>query len=149
MIVPINTFYQRILPAGGRKISVNPKPNTIIKIDRVDEEPECSVCEYRGSSQVCNPKQLDLEDPATNVSVEFTCPQPQDFFTVEINRKIGITDFITCENLKICLFQLKSAAKTKNPPSTFQTAKKPPVQEKLLGLNPRSSPTSIGLSSGI
>ncbi|CAF91039.1 unnamed protein product [Tetraodon nigroviridis] len=72
---------------GGRKVSVNPKPDTIIKIDKVNKEPDCSVCTDRGSSQVCNPKQLTLEE-ATNALVEFTCPQPQDVFTVEINTKI-------------------------------------------------------------
>lgn len=86
---------------------MSPNPNTIIKINKVDEEADCSVCRYQGSSQVCNPKRLTLEY-TTNASVEFTCLQPQDIFSVEINRKIGmITDFITYENIKICLFQPK------------------------------------------
>lgn len=67
---------------------VSPTPDTIIRISRVEEELDCSVCENRGSNQVCNPKLLTLEN-AANVSVEFTCPQPQDVFTVEIDRRIG------------------------------------------------------------
>lgn len=108
IIVPINAFCQRIVSPGGRKMSVSPNPNTIIKINRADEEADCSVCEQQGSSQLCNPKHLTLEG-STNTSVEFTCPQPQDAFTVEINREIGtlITDFLTSENLEIGLFQLK------------------------------------------
>lgn len=59
-------------------------------INRVGQEPDCSVCENEGSSQVCDPRHLTLKD-ATNASVEFTCPQPQDVFAVEINREIGTT----------------------------------------------------------
>lgn len=72
------------------------RPNTIITISRVGEEPDCSVCENKGSTQKCHPKQLVLND-ALNASVEFTCPQPQDVFTVSINTEIGamITDFFT------------------------------------------------------
>lgn len=81
---------------------MSPKPNTSITIKRVDQEPDCRVCEDKGSGQVCNPKQLTLKD-ANNASVEFTCPEPQGIFTVEINREIGmtITDFIECENVNI------------------------------------------------
>lgn len=64
------------------------RPNTIITISRVGEEPDCSVCKNEGSAQVCQPKQLVLKD-ALNASVEFTCPQPQDVFTVSINIEIG------------------------------------------------------------
>lgn len=74
---------------------VSPKPDTIIRVVRVQEELDCSVCENRASGQVCEPKGLTLKD-ATNASVEFTCPQPQDVFAVEINREIGaITSGLT------------------------------------------------------
>ncbi len=74
---------------GGRMMSVTPDPNTIIIITRVADEPECNVCKDKEPNQKCDPKDLTLKDP-TNTSVEFTCPQPQDVFTVEINREIGI-----------------------------------------------------------
>lgn len=93
IVVPVNPICPCLVSPGGRKISVSPKPNTIIKVSRVAEEADCSVCTFQGSSQVCKPKQLTLAN-AANVSLEFTCPQPQDVFAVEINRKIGgtITD---------------------------------------------------------
>lgn len=100
----MNAFCRHIVSPGGRKVSVGPNPNTIIKISRADGEPDCRVCVHKGSSLPCYPKHLTL-DGATNVSVEFTCPQPQDVFTVEVNRKIGvlITAFPTSENLQIFL----------------------------------------------
>lgn len=69
---------------------MSPNPDTIIRVQRVVQEPDCSVCENKGSAQVCDPKHLTLKD-ATNASVEFTCPQPQEVFAVEINREIGTT----------------------------------------------------------
>lgn len=70
-------------------MSVTPDPNTIIIINRVAEEPDCNVCENKSPQQNCNPRQLVLRD-GTNISVEFTCPRPQDVFSVEINREIGM-----------------------------------------------------------
>lgn len=70
-------------------MSVTPDPNTIISISRVTSEPDCSVCEKKAPEQTCNTQRLTLKDP-TNTSVEFTCPQPQDVFSVEINREIGM-----------------------------------------------------------
>lgn len=67
---------------------VSPKPNTIIKVLKVKEELDCMVCVRRGIVNVCEPKDLTLKD-ATNTSVQFNCPQPQEAFAVEINREIG------------------------------------------------------------
>lgn len=74
---------------GGRMMSVTPDPKTIITISRQTDEPDCSVCRDKEPKQICHPKILRLKDP-TNTSVEFTCPQPQDVFNVEINREIGV-----------------------------------------------------------
>lgn len=68
---------------------VTPDPYTIIIIKSAVPDPECSVCETKDSKQKCNPKNLTLRD-LTNTSVEFTCPRPQDVYTVEINREIGM-----------------------------------------------------------
>lgn len=70
-------------------MSIVPDPNTIIIISRVTTEPDCSVCENKGPKQKCKPNVLTLRDPG-DTTVEFTCPQPQDVFTVEINREIGM-----------------------------------------------------------
>lgn len=74
-------------------MSVTPDPNTIVIISRVTKEPDCSVCVDQAPKQKCNPQTLRLAVPQ-NTSVEFTCPRPQDVFTVEINRKIGMTYFM-------------------------------------------------------
>ncbi|KAI3358716.1 hypothetical protein L3Q82_015125 [Scortum barcoo] len=75
---------------GSRMMLVTPDPNTIIIIRRVIHEPDCSVCENKAPKPVCKQTQLTLKDPR-NTSVEFTCPRPQDVFTVEINRQIDCT----------------------------------------------------------
>lgn len=69
-------------------MSVTPDPDTIVTISRETKEPECSVCVGQEPKQKCHRKELILKD-ATNTSVEFSCPQPQDVFSVEINREIG------------------------------------------------------------
>lgn len=81
---------------------VSPNPDTIIRIRRVGQEPDCSVCESKDSGQVCDPNHLTLKE-ATNASVEFTCPQPQEVFAVEINREIGttITDLMNCDDQEL------------------------------------------------
>uniref|UniRef100_A0A3P8SNR5 CUB domain containing protein 1a n=1 Tax=Amphiprion percula TaxID=161767 RepID=A0A3P8SNR5_AMPPE len=78
-------------PRGARMMSVTPDPDTIIIIRRVGEDPDCSVCVDDPPNQKCNPRYLRLTDPR-NTSVEFTCPQPQDVFNVEINREIDCTE---------------------------------------------------------
>lgn len=70
-------------------MSVTPDPNTIIIVSRTTNEPDCSVCIKKDPKPVCNPRFLRINQPR-NTSVEFTCPQPQDIFIVEINREIGI-----------------------------------------------------------
>lgn len=84
-------FSIRAAPRAGRMMSVTPDPDTIITIIRDSEEPDCSVCVDQPPNQMCNPRYLQLRDPR-NTSVEFTCPQPQDVFTVEINREIDCTE---------------------------------------------------------
>lgn len=73
-------------------MSVMPDPDTIITIRRLSSEPDCSVCMNKEPNQICNRKYLTLKDPY-NTTVEFTCPRPQDVFTVEINREIGMKTF--------------------------------------------------------
>ncbi|KAM9737280.1 CUB domain-containing protein 1 [Menidia menidia] len=84
-------FGFRAAPRRGRMMSVTPDPDTIIIIRRVSEEPECRVCVDKEPNRRCNPQNLRLTDPR-NTSVEFTCPEPQDVFSVEINREIDCTE---------------------------------------------------------
>ncbi|XP_028255224.1 CUB domain-containing protein 1 [Parambassis ranga] len=87
-------FNVKAAPRAGRIMSVTPDPNTILIISRVSKEPDCSVCVDQAPKQKCNPQTLKLTVPQ-NTSVEFTCPRPQDVFTVEINRKIDCSE-ISC-----------------------------------------------------
>ncbi|CAN9504087.1 unnamed protein product [Ophioblennius macclurei] len=84
-------FGIKAAPRASRMMSVTPDPNTIITVSRMSDEPECSVCKDPPPNQTCNPRYLQLRDPR-NTSVEFTCPQPQDVFTVDINREIDCTE---------------------------------------------------------
>nr|XP_046272936.1 CUB domain-containing protein 1-like [Scatophagus argus] len=84
-------FSIKAAPRGGRMMAVTPDPDTIITITNTANNPDCSVCVNKVPKQTCNPKRLVLRDP-TNTSVEFTCPRPQDIFSVEINREIDCTE---------------------------------------------------------
>uniref|UniRef100_A0A8C5GCQ0 CUB domain-containing protein 1-like n=2 Tax=Gouania willdenowi TaxID=441366 RepID=A0A8C5GCQ0_GOUWI len=79
---------------AGRLLSVTPDPDTIIIINRMNQEPDCSVCMDQPPNQVCSDNFLQLRD-LRNTTVEFTCPRPQDVFNVEINREIDCTE-ISC-----------------------------------------------------
>uniref|UniRef100_A0A665VQK7 CUB domain containing protein 1 n=1 Tax=Echeneis naucrates TaxID=173247 RepID=A0A665VQK7_ECHNA len=72
-------------------LAVTPDPNTNIIIIRKNNEPDCTVCMDTGPKQKCNLEFLRITDPR-NTSVEFSCPQPQDIYDVEINREIDCTE---------------------------------------------------------
>ncbi|XP_029519560.2 CUB domain-containing protein 1-like [Oncorhynchus nerka] len=90
--VDSSIFTAKPIKKQSRMISVTPEPDTIVTISRNTKAKECSVCV--GEGPTCNPKELVLR-AARNTSVKFTCPQPQDVFSVEINREIDCTE-ITC-----------------------------------------------------
>ncbi|KAL3043692.1 hypothetical protein OYC64_003534 [Pagothenia borchgrevinki] len=94
----LGPFNVKAAPRGNRMMSVVPDPNTIITISRVTTEPDCSVCKNKGPKQECKPSVLTLKEPG-DTTVEFTCPQPQDFFTVEINREIDCTEAACSGNI--------------------------------------------------
>ncbi|KAM9824527.1 CUB domain-containing protein 1 [Neosynchiropus ocellatus] len=77
-------------PRASRMMSVIPDKNTIVRITRESAEPDCSVCVDLPPNQKCQPNSLTLKD-SRNTSVEFTCPRPQDIYSVEINREIDCT----------------------------------------------------------
>uniref|UniRef100_UPI003AAE4447 CUB domain-containing protein 1 n=1 Tax=Centroberyx gerrardi TaxID=166262 RepID=UPI003AAE4447 len=87
-------FTAKAAARRGRMMSVIPDPDTRVIISRQTGEPDCSVCAGEEPNQKCDQKYLRLTD-ARNTSVEFGCPQPQDFFSVEINREIDCTE-TTC-----------------------------------------------------
>ncbi|XP_057684369.1 CUB domain-containing protein 1 isoform X2 [Corythoichthys intestinalis] len=83
-------FTARARPRAGRMLSVTPDPETIIILSRDTVEPDCSVCLGVPPDQKCDPKSLILRE-SRNTSVDFTCPQPEEVFKVEINREIDCT----------------------------------------------------------
>ncbi|KAM4550064.1 CUB domain-containing protein 1 [Fundulus diaphanus] len=80
-------FSLKTAPRRARLMSVTSDPNTHIIISREAKEPDCQICVTEGSKKTCNPQMQRLKNPQ-NTSVEFTCPRPQDIFSVEINRQI-------------------------------------------------------------
>ncbi|XP_034017126.1 CUB domain-containing protein 1 [Thalassophryne amazonica] len=87
-------FTVKVVQRAGRMIAVTPDLDTTISIIKRINEPDCTVCIDKGPSQKCNPRHLILTD-ARNTSVDFSCPQPQEVFSVEINKKIECTE-TTC-----------------------------------------------------
>ncbi|MEQ2166282.1 hypothetical protein GOODEAATRI_026298 [Goodea atripinnis] len=87
-------FSLKASPRTGRIMSVTSDPFTNIIISRGPKEPDCQICVTEGSQQTCSPQIRRLKNPH-NTSVEFTCPQPQNIFNVEINREIDCTE-TTC-----------------------------------------------------
>ncbi|KAM4724936.1 CUB domain-containing protein 1 [Anableps anableps] len=84
-------FSLKAAPRRGRSMSVTSDPNTDIIIKKQAIEPDCQICVTVGSKQTCHAKTYRLKNPH-NTSVEFTCPQPQNVFSVEINREIDCTE---------------------------------------------------------
>ncbi|MFT7812425.1 CUB domain-containing protein 1 [Arapaima gigas] len=74
------------LAKKGRVMTVTPDSNTVITIKKVNQDSNCTVCNSKGSKPSCSTS-LTLK-ATTNTTVEFTCPQPQEAFSVEINKEI-------------------------------------------------------------
>lgn len=72
-----------LLPCAGNVVMTD-SPNTVVNIKSVDQTSNCTVCtNIDGCSSQTTFKLL------SSVSVDFTCPEPQMVFTVEINRDVG------------------------------------------------------------
>lgn len=84
-LVP-TVFIVTAAPRATRMISVTTDPDTKITVKREDDGSDCDACVNTGADQNCAKKQV-LRDPR-NISMEFTCPQPQGVFIVEINRDL-------------------------------------------------------------
>lgn len=64
--------------------------STTVAISRNPEEPECEVCSGDGATPSCSPTEKSLTN-AENLQLEFSCPKPEDVYSVKINKKIGET----------------------------------------------------------
>uniref|UniRef100_A0A3B3VEF5 CUB domain containing protein 1a n=1 Tax=Poecilia latipinna TaxID=48699 RepID=A0A3B3VEF5_9TELE len=83
-------FQALAAPMSGRSMYVTSDPNTNLIITKVDKEADCQICVTEASKQTCKPQMYRLKN-LRNASVDFTCPQPQKVFTVEINKDIDCT----------------------------------------------------------
>ncbi|CAL8299438.1 unnamed protein product [Lota lota] len=88
-----DAFAAKAVPRPGRTMIVTPDPKTRITLSRGGGEPECEVC----LDQKCDPKTLVLNG-ASNVSVLFGCPSPQELYKVEINQEIDCTKTLCSGN---------------------------------------------------
>lgn len=84
--LPHTQFTAKAAERGSRMLAVSTDPDTKITIRRDPLGPDCDVCVVEDSKQRCSHKQV-LRDPR-NVSVEFSCSTPQDYFTVEVIRDV-------------------------------------------------------------
>lgn len=67
---------------------VAPDLDTTVYVRKVDTGSDCTACIIEDSAPPKCSEELTLRS-TQNSSVDFTCPQPQDVFAVEINRNIG------------------------------------------------------------
>lgn len=63
-------------------------PSTTVVISRDPEEPECGVCSVDGSTPNCSPTEKTLTN-VENLSLEFSCPKPENMYSVKIKKNIG------------------------------------------------------------
>ncbi|XP_055081457.1 CUB domain-containing protein 1 [Periophthalmus magnuspinnatus] len=84
--LPLTLFRANAAKRGSRMLTVTTDPDTKVTIRRDPHGPDCDVCVTKDSKQTCTHKQV-LRDPR-NVTVEFSCKTPQDYFTVEIIRDV-------------------------------------------------------------
>lgn len=70
-------------------ISVDADTTVVLSGD--PNEAECNVCSVGGSSPTCSPTGMTLSKGQTT-TLEFSCPKPQDVFSVKMEKKIGEDD---------------------------------------------------------
>uniref|UniRef100_A0A3P9JHL0 CUB domain containing protein 1a n=1 Tax=Oryzias latipes TaxID=8090 RepID=A0A3P9JHL0_ORYLA len=83
-------MFLNLLPKGSRIMPVQLEQDVVVTIHRNAAEPECSVCVGKAPEQTCDPQYQRLTY-SPDMSVEFTCPNPQEIFKMDINREIDCT----------------------------------------------------------
>ncbi|XP_015212312.2 CUB domain-containing protein 1 [Lepisosteus oculatus] len=68
-----------------REVALTPDASTVITISKLPSSSNCSVC--TGDSPKTCASKAELKR-SVNATVRFTCENPQDFFTVDINKEI-------------------------------------------------------------
>lgn len=62
--------------------------STTVVIERDPGEPDCEVCSVDASTRSCSPTEKMLSN-AVNLTLEFSCPAPQNVFSATITKHIG------------------------------------------------------------
>lgn len=69
--------------------------STTVVVSRNPGKPECEVCSPDGSTPNCSPTEKTLTN-VDKLSLEFSCPKPQDMYSMKMNKKIGKSCFYIC-----------------------------------------------------
>ncbi|XP_035039349.2 CUB domain-containing protein 1 [Hippoglossus stenolepis] len=77
-------------PLKGRTMVVSVDPSTTAVVSRDPGEPECEVCTVDGSAPNCSPTEKTLTN-VDKLSLEFSCPKPQEMYSVKMEKKIECT----------------------------------------------------------
>lgn len=84
-------------PPEGRTMVVSVDPGTTVVVSRDPGGLECDVCTADGSTTPdCSPTEKTLTN-VDKLSLEFSCPKPQDMYSVKMKKKIGETIYFTCQ----------------------------------------------------
>lgn len=62
--------------------------STTVVVRRNSEDGDCEVCSGEGSTRDCSPTEKTLTN-VVGLTLEFSCPRPQDVFSVYIKKLIG------------------------------------------------------------
>ncbi|XP_070702955.1 uncharacterized protein [Pempheris klunzingeri] len=73
-------------PLKGRRMVVTTDSSTTVVVSRDPKEPDCEVCSADG----CSPTEKTLIN-AEKLPLEFSCPKPQDVYSVKMEKKIECT----------------------------------------------------------
>lgn len=67
---------------------VNVDSSTTVDMSRDSGDPECEVCSIDASPHDCSPTEKTLTS-VENHSLEFSCPKPENVYSVKIKKRIG------------------------------------------------------------
>lgn len=67
---------------------VNVDSSTTVVVKRDPEDADCEVCTVDGSTPDCSPTEKTLTN-LVNLTLQFSCPQPQNVYSVKIKKRIG------------------------------------------------------------
>ena len=66
---------------------MNVDPGTTVTVQRDPEQVDCDVCSSDGSTANCSPTGTTLL--SGNLTLDFSCPGPQNVYSVTMKKRIG------------------------------------------------------------